>query len=150
LLTSLADQGVPAVGAEPRGELALVALEHGCSVTIAEVADVLRGRDQASLGGLVLSGTTDRAPFPAIIGLLARALGVLKPNAPIVVVVTEPDALVAGWDLVAREILAPRALHAQTWEFLLQRAGFVQVAPLAGPDAGETRSRFALAATAPS
>ncbi len=150
LLSSLADEGVPAIGAEPRGAVALVALEHGCSVTIAEAAEVLRDRDQASLGALVLSGTTDRAPFPETVGLLARALGVLKPNAPIVVVVTEPDALGAGWDPVAREILAPRGLHAQTWEFLLQRAGFVQVAPLAGPPTNDTGSRFALAARAPS
>ena len=31
---------------------------------------------------------------------------------------------------VAQDLLAPRPLHAQTWELLLARAGFVSVAPL--------------------
>ena len=44
LLHALRDRGAEAHGVEPRGALALRAIEHGCSVTIAEASEHLASR----------------------------------------------------------------------------------------------------------
>jgi hypothetical protein len=153
LLDALAGAGVAARGVEPRGAVALGPLERGLTVELTEVADALAGRPPASLGGLVLSGVVDRLPLHAVVSLLARARVVLVSGAPIVIVASDPGqsgSQSGTWaGTVAREILDPRPLHAETWELLLQRAGFVSVAPLDGGEAGEGDARFALSAATP-
>jgi hypothetical protein len=147
LLGSLRRSGVAARGVEPRGGVALRALEQGHPVSIVEVVDDLAGRPAGSLGGLVLSGVVDRLPLHAILLVLAEAHRVLALGAPIVVVATEPARAQAERDVVADEVLAPRPLHAPTWELLLARANFAGAAPLAGGPDGD--GRVAIAATVP-
>jgi hypothetical protein len=147
LLRALTRAGRSAAGAEPRGGVALQALEHGCDVVMAEVGEALAARPVAQLGGLVLSGAVDRLPLHESVGLLARARRALAPGAPIVLVCTEPERALAARDVVADELLAPSVLHAETWEVLLERAGFVAGGPLPGGDIGD--GRVAVAAAVP-
>jgi len=147
LLGVLDQAGVRARGAEPRGTVALGALESGRSVAIAEVADELAVQPPASLGGLVLSGVVDRLPLHALVSLLDHARRALNLGAPIVVVASDPAQTETQWEATARDLLDPRPLHAETWEILLQRAGFVTVAPLEGGDGGD--GRFAVSAAIP-
>jgi hypothetical protein len=131
LLDALERAGVTAHGTEPRGTVALGALERGHSVSVCETADELSARPPASLGGMVLSGVVDRLPLHALVTLLAGARRTLTPGAPLVVVVRAP-AVADGEPLgvLAGDLLAPRSLHARTWALLLERAGFVGGAPL--------------------
>ena len=129
LLRALHDRGVEAHGVEPRGAVALRAIERGCSVTIAEASEHVASRAEASTGGVVLSGVVDRIPLHALLPLLAQSRRVLRRGAPLVVV-TEPVASVDARDAPARDLIDGRPLHEATWELLLQRAGFVEVAPL--------------------
>jgi hypothetical protein len=147
LLRALTEAGLTARGVEPRGAVALGALERGCSVELVEVADDLAARPAASLGGLVLSGVVDRLPLHALVALLDQARRVLSLGAPLVVVASDPDQTKKRWDTVARDILRPRPLHAETWELLLHRAGFVAISPLEGGDGAD--NRFGLSATTP-
>jgi hypothetical protein len=147
LLGSLLGSGLEARGVEPRGGVALRALEQGYAVSIAEVVEDLASRSSGSLGGLVLSGVVDRLPLHALLLLLSEAHRVLALGAPIVVVATEPEPARAARDVVADEILAPRPLHARTWEVLLARANFAGAGPLVGGPAGD--GRVAIAATVP-
>jgi len=149
LLDALENAGVVACGVEPRGAVALGPLERGRTVELTEVADALAGRPPASLGGLVLSGVVDRLPLHAVVSLLARARVVLVSGAPIVIVAGDPDMSATWAGTVAQDILHPRPLHAETWELLLQRAGFVSVASLDGGGGGEGDARFALSAATP-
>jgi hypothetical protein len=111
------------------------------------VVDDLATRSAGSLGGLVLSGVVDRLPLHAIVLLLSEAHRVLALGAPIVVVATEPAHAESERDIVAEEVLAPRPLHAPTWELLLARANFAGAAPLLGGPSGD--GRVAIAATVP-
>ncbi len=147
LLADLAGAGVPVHGVEPRGAVALGALERGRSVTIGEASEYLAGRAADSLGGLVLSGVVDRLPLHALLPLLAQSRRALAHDAPLVVV-SEPDAATGSRDAVALDLLDGRPLHAATWELLLDRAGFVEVGPL--PEGGVPDGRFALVAATPS
>ncbi len=139
--------GATAHGVEPRGALALRALERGCSVTIAEASEYLSGRDADSLGGIVLSGVVDRLSLHALLSLLAQSRRTLAHDAPLVVV-SEPGAAAGAREPAAHARVDGRPLHAATWEMLLDRAGFVEVAPLPAGDGQD--GRFALVAATPS
>ena len=147
LLRALGERGAEAHGVEPRGAVALRAIEQGCSVTIAEASEDVASRPDGSTGGVVLSGVVDRLPLHALLPLLAQSRRVLRRGAPLVVV-TEPVTAVAARDAAAQDLVDGVPLHQATWELLLARAGFVEVAPL--PDGAGQDRRIALSAVAPS
>jgi hypothetical protein len=146
LLESLDSRGIAARGVEPRGAVALHALERGYSVTIAEASEYLRRRDDGCLGGIVLSGVVDRLPLHDLVPLLVQCRRTLGRAAPLVVVSEQATAVEAP--LAATDLVDGRSLHEATWELLLDRIGFVEVAQLEGDE--EERQRFALAASTPS
>jgi hypothetical protein len=145
LLHALAQREVDGRGVEPRGGVALCALERGCDVTICEAHEFLARCDSASLGGIVLSGVVDRVALPALLPLLALCRESLAAGAPLVVVAEATVAAGKAQAVTSDLVAAP--LHLQTWELLLARVGLVGVAPLpAGTDDG----RFAVTAATPS
>ncbi|HXY27733.1 MAG TPA: methionine biosynthesis protein MetW, partial [Acidimicrobiales bacterium] len=129
LLRVLAERGATGHGVEPRGAVALRALEQGCTVTIGEAWEHLGSADDGSLGGIVLSGVVDRLPLHRLLPLLAECRRTLARAAPLVVV-SEPAGEPAGREAPARDLVEGRPQHEATWELLLERAGFVEVAPL--------------------
>jgi hypothetical protein len=145
LLRALGADGVEVQGVEPRGAVALRALEHGCAVSICEVDEHLMGRPAGTLGGIVLSGVVDRLPLHALVPLVAQCRRTLAHAAPLVIV-SEPVVAAGARELPAQDLVDGRPLHAATWQLLLDRSGFVDVALLSP---GVADGRFALAATAP-
>jgi hypothetical protein len=148
LVTAIAAAGAPAQGVEPRGGVALHALERGCRVVICEADEHLGSRAAGSLGGLVLSGVVDRLPVAALVRLLAQSRRALAPGAPLVVV-TEHAGAEETWEPEASDLLAGRPLHGATWGLLLERAGFTAVNRLDQPIGGRADPRLAFAAAAP-
>ncbi len=149
LVEALEKAGVLTYGVEPRGSVALGALERGRRVEITEVTDELAGRPPSSLGGLVLSGVVDRLPLHALVSLLARARVVLALGAPILIVASDPERKGTWSGALAQDLLHARPLHAETWELLLHRAGFVSVSSLSGRGVDAEDGRFALVASCP-
>jgi hypothetical protein len=146
LVRTLRSAGTSTRGVEPRGGVALRALESGCDVTIDEVAAFLAQVAPASLGGLVLSGVVDRLPLHGLLPVLAAARRSLRPGAPLVVV-AEQHAAGTATQPVPHDLSAGQPLHVETWQLLLTRSGFADVAPLStGPDDG----RFGITAATPS
>ncbi len=152
LVGALVDRGVRARGVEPRGGVALRALERGCDVTISEVGEYLAQLPAGELGGLVLSGVVDRLPLHAIVPLLAECRRTLAPGAPIVVVAepaTPSQAHSHEPDPVSEDMVDRADLHVETWALLLGRSGFVDVTPLPAVDGAAGDDRIALAAAVP-
>jgi hypothetical protein len=146
LIRALTQRGVAAAGVEPRGGVALRALERGCDVTISEIAEHLPQQIPASLGGLVLSGVVDRLPLHAILPVLTDSRRALASGAPIVIV-SEPFAPLPVDAPTSHDIVDRTALHLETWELLLDRCGFVQVTPMPAGTGGD--ERFGLSAITP-
>jgi hypothetical protein len=146
LLHALTAHGVDAFGIEPRGGVALRALERGNAVAIAEAHEHLAGLPSGVLGGIVLSGVVDRLPVHAVLPLLAECRRTMGAGAPIVVVSETAGA--PAPDAPAADLVSGHPLHEATWDLLLERAGFADVAPLSGgtPQDG----RFARTAVTPS
>jgi hypothetical protein len=147
LLFALGGRGIDSLGIEPRGSVALRALEGGGSVAIAEACEHLAGLPARALGGIVLSGVVDRLPVHAVLPLLAECRRTLQDDAPIVVV-SEQTAGTGSRPAPAADLVRGRPLHEATWELLLDRAGFVDVAPLPGDAVAD--GRFAVTAVTPS
>lgn len=146
LLRALAAQGVDAHGVEPRGGVALRALESGCSVAICEATEHLSRQSTGSLGGLVLSGLVDRLPLHAIIPLLVDCRRALSADAPMLVV-SEPVIAGVHDASATHEIVDGAVLHAETWALLLDRSGFTDIAPLS--TGGGTDERLSISAMTP-
>jgi hypothetical protein len=146
LVRALTQRGVSAAGVEPRGGVALRALERGCDVTISEIVEHLPQRSTASLGGLVLSGVVDRLPLHAILPLLADSRRTLASGAPIVIV-SEPFAPLSLNAPTSDDMVDRASLHVETWELLLDRSGFVDVTPLPPGTGGD--ERFGVSAITP-
>ena len=91
----------------------------------------------------MLSGVVDRVPLHALLPLLAQSRRALRRGAPLVVI-SEPVASVEAREAPALDLVDGRPLHEATWEMVLQRAGFVEVAPL--PDGTGEDRRIALSA----
>ena len=71
----------------------------------------------------------------------------LRRGAPLVVL-SEPVATVDARGAAAHDLVEGKPLHEATWELLLERAGFAEVAPL--PDGTGPDQRIALSAVVPS
>jgi hypothetical protein len=148
LLDALSAAGIEAEGVEPRGAVALGALERGCSVAIRELAEDLAGRPDGALGGLVFSGVVDRMPLHSLLALLTHSRRVLALGAPLVVVLSDAGMAERHWDGASLDLLEGRPLRTDTWTALLDRAGFVDVGPL--PSTRDRQRRTVLVACAPS
>ena len=116
-------------------------------MTIAEASEHFGARADGELGGIVLSGVVDRLPLYELLPLLGACRRTLARNAPFVIV-SEPIAGSSSREAPASDVIEGRSLHEVTWELLLGRAGFVDVAPLVGAE--EANQRIALAASTPS
>jgi glycosyltransferase involved in cell wall biosynthesis len=109
LLEALLGRGARAHGVEPRGAVALRALERGRDVIIAEASEYLAGQAEGSLGGIVLSGVVDRLALHDLLPLLARCRQVLARGAPLVVVA---ETLVVNYhNITPPELMAPWDSH---------------------------------------
>ncbi len=154
LVLALSQSGTPARGVEPRGAVALRALEHGADVTISEVSEYLadlhrglarRPRPQwghrppappwrHSAAGASPACAWRPAPLSSWCRRLRRARRTASRSRTI-------------WSTGA-------SLHSQTWGLLLERSGFVDV-DVDGLAAQPPRStsddqRFGVTATTPS
>jgi hypothetical protein len=145
-LSAFSSRGLDALGIEPRGGVALRALESGHAVAIAEAHEHLVGLPSALLGGMVLSGVVDRLPVYAVLPLLAEARRTLADGAPIVVVSETADAT-GSREAPAADLVSGHPLHEATWGLLLDRAGFVEIAPLRADEVRD--GRFAMTALVP-
>jgi hypothetical protein len=127
IVRALADAGVDAYGCEPRLALAEAATVAGLDVRPDEVVDHLRNVEHEALGGLVLTGTVDRVPVGAQLGLADLAAAVLGASGRLALVGTDPDAWGRTTSVVDADLAPGRPLHAETWAHLLEERGFGDV-----------------------
>jgi Methionine biosynthesis protein MetW len=147
LVNALTMAGVAATGIEPRGTIALGAIESGLSVHIGEVSDYLQRSAPASLDSIVLAGVVDRLSLARNIELLSLATDRLRAGALLVVVGHQPEAVAREWGVVALDLFPGRPLHSDTWLLLMARHGLIDGALLgSGAESGDM---FAVVGTKP-
>jgi hypothetical protein len=129
LVRSLNAAGVDAYGIDPDPQPGASDAE----VREDEAAVHLRALPDASLGGLVLTGCTERLPVGALVKLADLAAAKVKPGGTVVVVSRDPQ----DWarDLATHadvDLSVGRPLHAGTWSKLLDERGFEDVGVVEG------------------
>lgn len=131
LAAELQGHGLSVRAAEPRGAVAWRAAEQGIPVRIGSVRGLLDVTGPATLGGVVLCDVVDRLAVEDLIALVQAATRAARPGAPLVVLGRHPDH--TSPDPVAADLLPGRPLHPETWERLLDRAGYRAVERCADP-----------------
>ncbi len=150
LLWRLVGVGIDAYGVDPRSDLldeavlARTGEGSGLDVRWADAADHLRALDDASLGGVVLSGCVDRLEAGAQRELAALAAAKVSFGGAVIVIGATPSAWLArrvgldgnGPGLVEADLAPGRPLHPGTWAWLLGSEGLSNVEVLLAPEAG--------------
>ena len=147
LIVALTQQGVPAIGVEPRGGVALRALERGCEVSISEVTEHLPQQSTASLGGLVFERRRGPVAAPHDPAAARRLPPCARQRCTHRDRVRAPRSAFARTRPTSQDMVDRAALHLETWELLLDRTGFVDVTPLPAGTGGD--QRFGVSATTP-
>ncbi|HZU78273.1 MAG TPA: hypothetical protein VE991_00030 [Acidimicrobiales bacterium] len=138
LLEGLSRAGVPAWGADPRGEEAALAIEAGHRAKVEEAAEALAQTPPASLGAVVLSGVVDRLDVAGLVALVGLAGDCLHDGGVLVVLArrVSTGAGTGGGDAVKSPaepgwsgLLPGRPLGVHDWTTLLEQSGFA-VEPL--------------------
>jgi hypothetical protein len=147
LVRRLAAAGLDAAGADPAGTSlrGSPAGDTADSMVRAGALECLGSCSRSSLGGLVLSGVTERLSPGRARALTHLAATRLRPGAVIVVLSAHPDD--GGGDVVSADLSPGRALHPVTWCHLLSRYGLAELTvndPVAQPS-----HRYAVAARLP-
>ncbi|MBI2169533.1 MAG: hypothetical protein HYU28_08550 [Actinobacteria bacterium] len=126
----LLDAGADAYGVDP--EAAEDSLELRAQGALEHLGVVGEG----ALGGLLLSGITDRAPTEAKIRLAQVAGEVLAPGGRVVLLGNDPEHWAERVPAALADLAPGRPFHADTWRLLLERSGFDGVDVRTGPETG--------------
>lgn len=147
LVRRLAKAGFDSAGADPAGSASRGSPEGDTthSVVRAGALEFLASCTKSSLGGLVLSGVTERLSPGRARALAHLAATRLRPGAVIVVVSAHPDH--GGGDVISADLSPGRPLHPVTWCHLLSRYGLAELT--VNDPVGRSSHHYAVAARRP-
>lgn len=111
---------------EPVDRLGLELSARDVEVRIDHALDHLSVLPEGALGGLLLSGCVDRLPRGSQLELARLAADRVTPEGWVVIVGTHPAQWEPTQPLLA-DLGAGRPLHGETWAFLLEQHGLVNV-----------------------
>ena len=127
LLSAIVAEGRNAYGVENDEVLSAKCTGLGLDVWTEQPEQHLERVAVGSLCGLIMSDFLDWTPPSKLWKVLNSASGKLIPGAPIVLIVTSPFAWRARVGNVRADLLAGHPLYPETWEFLMNQAGFENV-----------------------
>ena len=127
VLVVLAAADIIAYGVGTRDDLLDQAAATGLDVRFEHPVRHLRGLEDGTLGGVVLSGFVDLLTPPAHAHLVERAKAKLRPGGVLAVLGTCPEAWTGAVPVEVADLSLGRPLHAETWSHLLVAEGFEQV-----------------------
>jgi hypothetical protein len=110
---------------ETRGRAAWRAAESSPpgEVVLGGMASTLAACPTDSLAGVVLAGVVDRLDLPGQVELLGQAIRAVASGGTVALLVTDQAAWDAHLTPAARDLVAGRPLHPDTWVVLLSRLG---------------------------
>jgi SAM-dependent methyltransferase len=128
LLAAVCAAGIDAYGVEPRLAAADAAAARGLEVRGDELVTHLRSVGTDELAAAVLVGAVDRAAAGELLELVDLVVDRLRPDATLLVLSSGPAAPVRGPQAVAADLAPGRAVHPETWSYLLDTHGFETLA----------------------
>jgi hypothetical protein len=132
LLRILADAGLDAYGIDPGTADSDKAVSSGLDVRRDDVLGHLGSVADEQLGGLVLSGCVDRMSLSERRRLVRLAELKLAPGGTVAIISTSPEAWEPAVGPVVSDLAPGRPLHPETWTYLLEQLGFMDLKTGAG------------------
>ncbi len=124
LLAAVVEAGVDAYGVEPRLAAADEALARGLEVRSDDLVTHLRSVKTDELAAAVLVGIVDRLTPGELFDLVDLVVDRLRPGATLVIASSGPTAAARGPQVIAADLAPGRAVHPETWSYLLGERGF--------------------------
>jgi hypothetical protein len=122
-LRALAAAGIDAYGVAADLAAADLLADGGFDVRHAPPLGHLRRLADGAVGAVVLVGCVDEAPLGDLLELAEQAARAVAPSGAVVVVSASPAGRVRALGAVRADLSPAQALHSETWEHLLRRAG---------------------------
>lgn len=149
VLRQLTERGFESAGADPggqasRGTAGVDKADKSVSLARAGAFEFLGSCSRASLGGLLLSGVTERLSPGRARALAHLAATRLRPGSAVVVLSAHPED--AG-DVVSSDLSRVRPIHPVTWCHLFSRYGLAELT--VNDPIGRDGHRYAVAARKP-
>jgi len=134
LVEALGATGATVSGIDPREARVQEAQRVGRSVTAEDIFSFLSRTSDQSLGGIILTGTTEAVPAQRRGDLLTQLERVVTTDGVLLIHSLHPDALEGDLIPVELDLAGVKPLRPQTWASLLSERGF-QVTIESSPDA---------------
>jgi SAM-dependent methyltransferase len=126
-LEALRERGIEGMGVESNANAVRECRERGLAVQEGDLAAFLRGRTQASLGGVFAAQVAEHLPPPVLQALLTEAHRVLRPGGLLLLETVNPRSVTGLLEVFNRDLTHERPLHPDTLRFLAAAAGFTEV-----------------------
>jgi O-antigen chain-terminating methyltransferase len=139
-LDALRAAGIPACGVDGNARTVQDCRARGLDVTAGDLLDFLRGRSDASLGGVFAAQVAEHLPPPVLTGLLAESHRVLRRGGLLLLETVNTRSVIGLLEVFHRDLTHERPLHPDTLSFLAAAAGFTDVrVELRSPVSPESR-----------
>lgn len=127
LLEQLRERGIAARGVEANAAVARACREQGLDVSEGDLLGFLRGRPEASAGGVFAAQVAEHLPPAVLQSMLREAHRVLRLGGLLVLETVNPRSVVGFLEVYNRDLTHERPLHPDTLAFLAAAAGFSDV-----------------------
>lgn len=127
MLELLREAGVKARGIDVNDAMVARCRSRGFAADRQDGLSCLRSLPPAALGGLIAIQVVEHLAPDYLVQFLASATRVLRPGAPLVLETINPACWSAFFDSYIRDLSHVRPVHADTLQYLVSAAGFVDV-----------------------
>jgi 2-polyprenyl-3-methyl-5-hydroxy-6-metoxy-1,4-benzoquinol methylase len=128
LLERLRDAGVRARGVDLNPAMVELGRSRGLAVEQGDAVAFLERQADGSIGGLVSIQVVEHLAPPVLLAFLDAAYHKMRPGAPLVLETINPACWMAFFECYLRDLTHQRPLHPDTLRYLVEAAGFSQVA----------------------
>lgn len=123
-LELLREAGIEGLGAETNARAVQECHERGLAVEATDLLTFLRGRADASLGGVFAAQVAEHLPPQVLVDLMRESARVLRRGGLLVLETPNPRSVTGFLEVWTRDLTHERALHPDTLRFLAAAAGF--------------------------
>jgi O-antigen chain-terminating methyltransferase len=127
LLEVLKEQGIQAKGIELDEDMVLMCKDKELDVIQTDAIEYLKGLEDNSLGGIVLTQVIEHLSPNYLIQLIEIAYQKLKPNATFIAETINPQSLIVFTEAYFMDLSHIRMIHPLTIRFLLEGEGFREI-----------------------
>jgi len=138
-LELLQEKGIACSGVDANGQMISICRDKGLDCRKADILEALAGCEDGSLGGVFSSQVIEHLPPPSLKRMIELSCAKLAPGSPLILETVNPTSVFALVQIYFLDLSHDKPIHPQALRFLMESAGFSEVAIKYGAPLGEDR-----------